>query len=83
MHQHKRPSKQERLLTENNATDTNSIIILYPQAVVDNTPHVIWSGTALSNPNACFDWVGWYGSSTDQKGGKWRAPESMHRIANH
>lgn len=51
-------------------TDTNNIIIVYPQATTDYTPHTIWSGTTLSNPNACFDWVGWYGTNADQKGGK-------------
>lgn len=24
----------------------------------------------LPNPNACWDWVGWYGNNADQKGGK-------------
>jgi hypothetical protein len=50
--------------------DTNNIIILYPQATVDNEYHIIWGGTALDNPNACFDWLGWYGDNADQIGGK-------------
>ena len=51
-------------------TDTNNIIVLYPQAIADNSIHTIASGTVLSNPNACFDWVGWYGSNYDQHGGE-------------
>lgn len=50
-------------------SDTNNIIILYPQAIPDNTMHTIWGGTQLSNPNGCWDWVGWYGSNADQIGG--------------
>ncbi|EEU33701.1 uncharacterized protein NECHADRAFT_56229 [Fusarium vanettenii 77-13-4] len=53
----------------NKWADTNNIIILYPQAKADSSIHVIWSGLYLSNPNACFDWLGWYGSNADQKGG--------------
>lgn len=49
--------------------DTNNIIILYPQAIPDNTMHTVWSGTQLSNPNGCWDWVGWYGTDADQIGG--------------
>ncbi|RKK64608.1 hypothetical protein BFJ69_g16690 [Fusarium oxysporum] len=51
------------------APDANKIIILYPQAKVDHTVHSIWGGTMLSNSNACFDWMGWYGSNADQRGG--------------
>ncbi|KAH6867573.1 Alpha/Beta hydrolase protein [Thelonectria olida] len=53
----------------NKWADTNDIIVLYPQATVDYSVHSIWGGLYLSNPNACFDWVGWYGSNADQKGG--------------
>ncbi|KAM5343343.1 hypothetical protein ACJ41O_014309 [Fusarium nematophilum] len=53
----------------NKWADTNNIIILYPQAKTDPSLHAIWGGLYLSNPNACFDWVGWYGSNADQKGG--------------
>ncbi|KAH1555235.1 hypothetical protein LV164_007362 [Aspergillus fumigatus] len=49
--------------------DTNDIIILYPQAVADNTMHTIWTGMPLPNPNGCWDWVGWYGANADQVGG--------------
>ncbi|POR39518.1 Putative Poly(3-hydroxybutyrate) depolymerase [Tolypocladium paradoxum] len=48
--------------------DTNGIIVLYPQAMTDYTPHTIWARTLLPNPNACFDWVGWYGMGADQNG---------------
>lgn len=51
------------------AADTNNIIILYPQATIDYSIHPIWGGLYIPNPNACFDWVGWYGSNADQKGG--------------
>ncbi|EXA28966.1 hypothetical protein FOVG_19466 [Fusarium oxysporum f. sp. pisi HDV247] len=53
----------------NKWADANKIIILYPQAKVDHTVHSIWGGTMLSNSNACFDWMGWYGSNADQRGG--------------
>ena len=50
--------------------DTNDIIVLFPQAVVDYTMHTIWSGLQIPNPNGCFDWVGWYGTNADQIGGR-------------
>ena len=50
--------------------DTNDIIVLFPQAVVDDSMHSIWSGLELVQPNACFDWVGWYGTNADQIGGE-------------
>ena len=50
--------------------DTNNIVILYPQTKRDNTLRVIWGGTMLPNPNACWDWTGWYGNDADQKSGK-------------
>jgi hypothetical protein len=46
------------------------MIILYPQAIPDNVVHSIWGGTVLSNPNGCWDWVGWYGANADQIGGE-------------
>ena len=45
------------------------MIILYPQTTVDGTLRRTWNGW-LPNPNACWDWVGWYGNDADQKGGK-------------
>ncbi|PKX89101.1 uncharacterized protein P174DRAFT_516263 [Aspergillus novofumigatus IBT 16806] len=53
----------------NKWADTNDIIILYPQATTDNSLHTVWNGALLSNSNACWDWLGWYGSNADQKGG--------------
>ena len=54
----------------NSHIDTNNIIVLYPQAVVDESFYIIWDDVALDNPNACFDWLGWYGNNADQIGGK-------------
>jgi poly(3-hydroxybutyrate) depolymerase len=54
----------------NNWADTNGIIILWPQALPDNNSHSTLDQGSLSNPNGCWDWVGWYGSNFDQIGGK-------------
>lgn len=54
----------------NKWADTNNIIVLYPQTTVDNTSHSTPGSGTVSNPNACWDWIGWYGSDFDQKGGK-------------
>jgi len=53
----------------NRWADTNNIIVLYPQAIADNTSHSTPGNGSLSNPNGCWDWVGWYGSNFDQKPG--------------
>ncbi|HEX7642345.1 MAG TPA: hypothetical protein VF472_09115 [Burkholderiaceae bacterium] len=53
----------------NRWADTNNIIILYPQAIADNTSHSTPGNGSLSNPNGCWDWVGWYGSNYDEKPG--------------
>lgn len=53
----------------NRWADTNNIIVLYPQAVADNTSHSTPGNGSLSNPNGCWDWVGWYGSNFDEKPG--------------
>ena len=45
------------------------MIILYPQAIPDDTEETIWYGGELDNPNGCWDWVGWYGTNADQIGG--------------
>lgn len=45
------------------------MIILYPQAIQDYTVDLTWSGGFLSNPNGCWDWIGWYGDNADQIGG--------------
>ena len=49
--------------------DTNSIIVLFPQTVVDNTSRPTAASGSLANPNACWDWIGWYGSNFAQKAG--------------
>lgn len=50
--------------------DTNDIILLFPQAAVDNTIHKVWDGTPRNNSLGCWDWIGQYGNNTDQIGGK-------------
>lgn len=54
----------------NRWADTNNIIVLYPQAVADNTTHATSASGSLANPNGCWDWIGWYGKDFDQKTGK-------------
>lgn len=49
--------------------DTNNIVVLFPQAKVDNTSRQTAASSTLSNPNACWDWIGWYGSNFAQKTG--------------
>jgi hypothetical protein len=49
--------------------DSNSIIVLFPQAKVDNTVHATAASGTLSNANGCFDWIGWYGNNFAQRGG--------------
>jgi poly(3-hydroxybutyrate) depolymerase len=49
--------------------DTNSIIVLFPQARVDNTTHATAASGTLPNGNGCWDWIGWYGSNFAQKAG--------------
>jgi poly(3-hydroxybutyrate) depolymerase len=49
--------------------DTNSIVVLFPQASADP---VAWPTPAsgwLPNPYACFDWVGWYGGNFAERAG--------------
>ena len=49
--------------------DTNNIVVLFPQAKVDNTSHATSASGSLANPNGCWDWIGWYGSNFAQKAG--------------
>ena len=49
--------------------DTNDIVVLFPQTKVDNTSHATAASGSLANPNACWDWIGWYGSNFAQKAG--------------
>ncbi len=49
--------------------DTNSIIVLFPQTRTDNTSRSTSASGSLANANACWDWIGWYGTSFAQKAG--------------
>ncbi|MES2634604.1 MAG: hypothetical protein V4669_16665 [Pseudomonadota bacterium] len=49
--------------------DTNSIIVLFPQTKIDNTSRQTSASGSLANPNACWDWIGWYGTNFAQKAG--------------
>ncbi|TWO69154.1 hypothetical protein FN976_20695 [Caenimonas sedimenti] len=49
--------------------DTNSIIVLFPQTRIDNTSRPTSASGSLANPNACWDWIGWYGTNFAQKAG--------------
>lgn len=49
--------------------DTNSLIVLFPQAKVDSTSRQTAASGSLPNPNGCWDWVGWYGSNFARKAG--------------
>lgn len=49
--------------------DTNGIVVLFPQTKPDNTARSTAASGTLPNPNACWDWVGWYGSSFARKAG--------------
>ena len=49
--------------------DSNRIVVLFPQARVDNTSRATAASGSLANPNGCWDWIGWYGSHFAQRGG--------------
>ncbi len=49
--------------------DTNSIIVLFPQTKIDNTSRSTAASGSLANANACWDWIGWYGTTFAQKAG--------------
>lgn len=49
--------------------DTNRIVVLFPQTRVDNTARATAASGMLPNPNACWDWIGWYGSDFAQRSG--------------
>ena len=53
--------------------DTNNIIVLFPQARVDNSSHATSASGSLANPNGCWDWIGWYGNNFAQKAGTQQA----------
>jgi len=43
--------------------------VLFPQTKVDNSSHTTAASGSLANPNACFDWIGWYGNDFARKSG--------------
>ncbi|MDT8991451.1 PHB depolymerase family esterase [Curvibacter sp. APW13] len=49
--------------------DTNNIVVLFPQTKIDNTSRQTAASGSLANPNACWDWIGWYGSNFAQNTG--------------
>jgi len=49
--------------------DTNSLIVLFPQAKVDNVSRPTTASGSVPNPNGCWDWIGWYGNNFAQKAG--------------
>lgn len=49
--------------------DTNNLIVLFPQARVDNNSYPTVASGMQSNPNGCWDTVGFYGANYAQKGG--------------
>lgn len=49
--------------------DSNRIVVLFPQTRVDSTRRATAASGSLPNPNGCWDWIGWYGSSYAQRGG--------------
>ena len=53
----------------NRWADSNKFIILYPQAKPDNVIHSTVMNGMMSNPNACFDWVGWYDAKFQSREG--------------
>lgn len=53
--------------------DTNQIVVLFPQTRVDNTSRATAASGSLANPNACWDWIGWYGGNFAQKAGTQQA----------
>lgn len=53
--------------------DTNNIVVLFPQAKVDNTSRPTSASGTVANPNGCWDWIGWYGSNFAQRAGSQQA----------
>lgn len=49
--------------------DTNNIVVLFPQAKADNHQYSTPANGTVSNPNACWDTVGFYGANYAQKSG--------------
>jgi hypothetical protein len=53
--------------------DTNGIVVLFPQTKTDNVSRTTAASGSLPNPNACWDWVGWYGNDFARKSGSQQA----------
>ena len=49
--------------------DTNGIVVLFPQTRIDGTLRQTSASSLVPNPNACWDWIGWYGNNFAQKAG--------------
>ena len=49
--------------------DTNDIIVLFPQARADYTAYATPANGTISNPNGCWDTLGFYGADYAQKSG--------------
>ena len=49
--------------------DTNSIVVLFPQARQDRVSRWTSASGGLPNPAGCFDWIGWYGEKFARKAG--------------
>jgi poly(3-hydroxybutyrate) depolymerase len=49
--------------------DTNGIVVLFPQTRIDGTLRSTPASGSVPNPNACWDWIGWYGNNFAQKAG--------------
>jgi poly(3-hydroxybutyrate) depolymerase len=49
--------------------DTNNMIVLFPQARVDNNLYPTPANGVVGNPNGCWDTVGFYGANYAQKSG--------------
>jgi hypothetical protein len=49
--------------------DTNGIVLLFPQTKADAVSRSTAASGSLPNPNGCWDWIGWYGSTFARKAG--------------
>src|SRR5262249_55292904 len=49
--------------------DANDLLVLFPQTVVDPVDRFPWPSAAGANVEACWDWVGYYGSDFDRRSG--------------
>ena len=49
--------------------DTNQIVVLFPQTQADSTAHSTPANGVASNPSACWDTIGLYGTNYAQHSG--------------